>query len=128
MMTMVYFTSAGVAYCLPVESTRSVRTVSGLVVLPGARPDVAGILPGQPPITVISALGGVGRRILVVETGDTTFGLLVDSVAGLRRVAAADVNVNPAPAGEPRPLVSGTINTGGELILVADPIALAARL
>lgn len=126
MTTMVCFKSAGAAYCLPVEAARAVRTSSGILALPGARPDIVGIVPGQPPLTVISVLGNGGKHILVVETGDTTFGLLVDAVIGLRRIDAADIR--PAPTGQERAFISGTIDTDGEMVLVADPVALAAWL
>jgi chemotaxis signal transduction protein len=126
MTTMVYFRSEGASYCLPVEATRAVRVASGIVALPAPRPDIAGIIPGQPPITVISVLGTGGAQILVIESGGTTFGLLVDSVTGLRRIAAADIH--PSPTGQDRALISGSIDSDGELVLVTDPAALAARL
>jgi chemotaxis signal transduction protein len=124
--TMVCFRAAGAAYCLPVEATRGVRSSSGMIVLPAARPDVAGLMPGSPPLTVISPLGAAGGHVLVVEAGDTTFGLLVDKVMGLRRVQDAHVRV--APRGQERGLVSGTLEDGDALILVADADALAERL
>jgi chemotaxis signal transduction protein len=126
MRTMVCFQAAGAAYCLPVEATRGVRASSGMIVLPAARPDVAGLMPGDPPLTVISPLGAGGGHILVVESGDTTFGLLVDKVSGLRRVEDAEVRV--APRGQDRGLVSGTLADGDHLIMVADADALAERL
>ncbi|WP_427132083.1 chemotaxis protein CheW [Pseudarthrobacter sp. S9] len=126
MMTMVCFQSAGAAYWLPVEATRAVRTSSGIRSLPGTGPDIVGILPGQPPLTVISVLGGGGTHVLVVEAGGAAFGLLVDAVTGLRRIAVADIR--PAPTGRGRSFISGTIDSDGELMLVADPDALAARL
>ncbi|MEC5150061.1 chemotaxis protein CheW [Cryobacterium sp. GrIS_2_6] len=129
MTTMVCFHTAGTEYCLPVESTRGVRTAADLRAIPGTASDIAGILPGQPPLTVISVLGGAGDTggyVLVVESGDTTFGLLVDAVDGLRRIAATDIR--PASTGRGRSYVSGTIDMDGRLMLVADPDALAARL
>ncbi|XAS66783.1 chemotaxis protein CheW [Micrococcaceae bacterium Sec5.7] len=126
MMTMVCFQSAGAAYCLPVEATRAVRTAAGIRSLPGTASDIVGILPGHPPLTVISVLGGGGTYVLVVETGGTTFGLLVDAVTGLRRIAVADIR--PAATGPDVALISGSIDTDGELMLVADPDAMAARL
>jgi len=126
MTTMVFFRADGNCYCLPVEATRAVRPASGIVALPAARPDIAGVIPGRPPMTVISALGAAGSQILVIESGDTTFGLLVDSVTGLRRIATADIHA--APTGQDRVLICGTIDNEGELVLVTDPVALAARL
>jgi chemotaxis signal transduction protein len=118
MTTMVCFQSADARYCIPVQVTRGVKPTAGLVALPAAGND--------PPLTVIAALGPGGGQILVVEAGDTTFGLLVDTVTGLRRIA--DEEIRPAPGGQARPLICGTVDDHGELILVADPIALASRL
>jgi chemotaxis signal transduction protein len=126
MTTMVCFQSADARYCIPVQVTRGVKPTAGLVALPAAGSDVAGLVPGDPPLTVIAALGPGGGQILVVEAGDTTFGLLVDTVTGLRRIA--DEEIRPAPGGQARPLICGTVDDHGELILVADPIALASRL
>jgi chemotaxis signal transduction protein len=124
--TMVCFVAAGAAYCLPVEATRAVRPARGMITLPAGRPDVTGIIPGDPPLSVISVLGAGGRQILVVEAAGKRFGLLVDAVSGLRRVDEADIR--PAPDGQDRRLVSGTIDAGDELLLVADPAAMADRL
>jgi chemotaxis signal transduction protein len=126
MTTMVCFESGGVAYCVPVEATRAVRPATGIVALPAPRPDIAGMIPGPPPLTVISVLGASGGQILVMETSGATFGLLVDSVSGLRRIADADIH--PAPDGQDRALVSGTIDSNGDLVFVTDPDAFAARL
>jgi chemotaxis signal transduction protein len=123
---MVCFQAADAAYCLPVEVTRAVRPSLGMVVLPAARPDVAGLIPGDPPLTVISPLGAAAGVILVVEAGGTVFGLLVDTVSGLRRFADADIRV--APRGQHRALISGTVDAEDGMIMVADADALAGRL
>lgn len=126
MTTMVCFVSAGAAYCVPVEAARAVRPARGVVTLPSGRPDVTGILPGDPPLSVLSLLGPGGRHILVLETNGKRFGLLVEAVSGLRRIDEADIR--PAPDGQERRLVSGTIDADDGLILVADPAAMAERL
>jgi chemotaxis signal transduction protein len=126
MTTMVCFTAARAEYCLPVQATRSVRTANEMISLPDPSPDVAGMLPGDPPLTVISPLHSERGHILVIEAGDKTFGLLVDAVTGLRRIDDADLG--PAPEGQGRPLVSGTLYSDGRMVLVADPIALAGEL
>ena len=123
---MVCFRSAGVTYCLPVAAARAVRPALGMVSLPAGRPDVTGLMPGDPPLSVLSVLGPGSGHVLVVEAGGKTFGLLVDEVSGLRRIEEADIG--PAPDGQARPLVSGTVEAEGGLILVTDPVALAARL
>ena len=127
MTTMVCFTAAGNAYCLPVGAVRSVGTTDGMVELPDPAHDVTGILPGNPSLTVISPLGAGGSRMLVVEAGDTIFGLLVDEVTGLKKIQEADIR--SAPRGQDRSLVSGTLDPDeGPLLLVVDAVALAGRL
>lgn len=129
METMVRFESDGTAYCLPLQVTRSVRTAEGLTPLPEPAAEVAGLIPDDPPLPVISPLGATGTtgaQIVVVEVGDRTFGLLVDQVTGLCRVDPAEIR--PAPHGQERPLVCGTVHADGRLILVADALALGARL
>jgi chemotaxis signal transduction protein len=124
--TMVCFTAARAEYCLPVQAARSVRTADAMILLPDPNPDVAGMLPGDPPLTVISPLHSERGQILVIEAGDKTFGLLVDAVTGLRRINDADLG--PPPEGQGRPLISGTLYRDGRLVLVADPSALAGQL
>ncbi len=130
MLTMVCFQAAGSTYCVPLHATRSVRTTENLVALPDPAADVVGVLPGEPPLTVISplrsALRTSGGHILVMETDDKSFGLLVDVVTGLERFD--DTAMRPAPDGQGRALVSGTLEAGGRLVMVADPGALAGRL
>ena len=126
MTTMVCFTAARAEYCLPVQVARSVRTADEMVSLPDPNPDVAGMLPGNPPLTVISPLHSERGHILVIEAGNKTFGLLVDAVTGLRRINDADLG--PPPQGQGRPLISGTLYSDGRMILVADPSALAGQL
>ncbi|MDT4927172.1 MAG: purine-binding chemotaxis protein CheW [Pseudonocardiales bacterium] len=123
---MVYFEAAGARYCLPVQVTRSVRIADEMIALPDPAVDVAGIIPGDPPLTVISPLRSNGTHVLVIEADGKTFGLLVDAVTGLRRIDDADIR--PAPQGQDRPLISGTLDTGGSLVLVADPSVLARQL
>lgn len=123
---MVCFTAARADYCLPVQSARSVRSVDGLIALPDPNPEVAGMLPGEPPLTVISPLHGDPGHILVIQAGDKTFGLLVDVVTGIRRIDDSDIG--PPPDGQLSRLVSGTLRAGDRLLLVADPVALAGHL
>jgi chemotaxis signal transduction protein len=126
MITMVRFRTGNTQYCLPVEAMRAVRTTSGLLPLPQGRNDVVGILPGDPPLTVIAPFGAGGDRVLVVEAGQKTFGVLVDAVPGLTRVNEADIR--PAPDGQDEQLISGTVGSDGELTLVTNPEALVGRL
>ncbi len=68
MTTMVCFRAGNTAYCLPVDAARGVRTAAGLMALPQQRIGVAGMIPGDPPMTVVSSLGDGGSHILVIET------------------------------------------------------------
>ncbi|MFC8800101.1 chemotaxis protein CheW [Promicromonospora sp. NPDC057138] len=126
MTTMVCFQADGAAYCLPLQAARSVRTAAEVIALPDPAADVAGIIPGDPPLTVISPLESSGRHILVIEAQGQTFGLLVDIVTGIQQIDVADIR--PAPKGQGRPFVSGTVDRDGRLVFVADPTALAGRL
>jgi chemotaxis signal transduction protein len=123
---MVRFRTGNTQYCLAVDATRAVRTTNGLLPLPQGRSDVVGILPGDPPLTVIAPFGPGGERVLVVEAAQKTFGVLVDAVTGLARVDEADVR--PAPDGQDSQLISGTIRSDGELTLVTNPEVLVGRL
>jgi chemotaxis signal transduction protein len=122
---MVCFRTAQGRFALPVESTLAVRTSAGLVCLPSARTDIIGLLPGDPPLTVLTTLGAGGDHILVVSANHVRFGLQVLEVLGVRRIA--DDDVGPPPAGQQADLIVGTLN-GDELVLVADAEALATRL
>jgi chemotaxis signal transduction protein len=126
MTTMVRFDADGAKYCLPVQVTRAVRTSAGMIALPDPACDVSGIIPGDPPLTVISPLRSSGHHILVIEADGKCFGLLVDAVTGLTRVD--DRDIQPAPHGQDRRLIRGTLHTDGQLVLLADPTELAGRL
>jgi chemotaxis signal transduction protein len=126
MTTMVCFRTGSTAYCVPVAATRAVRTTLDMMALPRTRRGVAGIIPGDPPLTVIAPLGSGGSRVLVIEADGKTFGLLVDTVVGLYQVDAA--SIRNAPDGQLQQLVSGTVERDGQLMLVAHPDALAGRL
>lgn len=126
MTTMVCFHSAGADYCIPVQATRAVRLASDMIPLPAPGPDIAGIIAGDPPLTVISPLGTGGAQVLVLEAGQKTFGLLVDAVTGLQRISASQISA--PPDGQHRRLVSGTITSGGHVILMTDPNELAGQL
>jgi chemotaxis signal transduction protein len=118
MRTMVEFQAGGVSYCLPVEATRAVRSTVGMVALPAPGTNVAGLLPGDPPLTVITPFGSEGQHVIVLQVKDQVCGLLVDSVTGLRRVDENDIR--PAPRGQETELVSGSIVIDGQMVLLAD--------
>ena len=94
--------------------------------LPAPRPDVIGMLPGDPPLSVLAALGGGGDQVLVLVSHGVRYGLQVLEVFGVRRFE--DDDVGPAPKGQQSELISGTVGGRTDLTLVVDPTALAARL
>ncbi len=126
MKTMVCFRTAAGRFALPVESTLSVRSLEGMVELPCPRADIVGLLPGDPPLSVLRTLGAGGEHVLVVETGSVRYGVHVLEVLGVRRFD--DAQVGPPPDGQLDGLVAGALTEAGELVLVADAAALAGRL
>ena len=126
MRTMVVFTVSGTDYCLPVDAARAVRSNAGMIALPAPREHVAGLLAGDPPLTVVAPFGCDGERVIVVEVEDLVYGLLVDTVAGLRRVD--ETVLRAAPRGQRREIVSGSITVDGHLLLVTDPVAMAVGI
>ena len=126
MKTLVCFHAGGGAFAVPVESTTAVREAAGIVVLPGSHGDVVGILPGEPPLTVLSTLGAGKDHVLVLAVDGVSFGLLVEEVVDVRSVADADIG--PRPPGQDRSYITGVLRDPHELILIADPRALADEL
>jgi chemotaxis signal transduction protein len=126
MKTMVCFRTSQGRFALPVESTLAVRKMDGLVDLPARRPDIIGVLPGDPPLSVLSALGAGGDHVLVVIAGGVRYALNVLEVLGVSRFD--DDEVGPPPTGQQGGLIVGTLHGSDELMLVADAEALAALL
>jgi chemotaxis signal transduction protein len=122
----VHFLTGDGRYCVPVEATIGVRTAAGLVPLPVPRPGVIGVLPADPPLTVLSVLGSGRDRILLLAAVGSTFGLLVQEVTGLTSVDEDQIG-NP-PDGQDEALVCGVVEGESGLEFLADPAALAKRL
>jgi chemotaxis signal transduction protein len=126
MKTMVCFRTCNGRFALAVESTLSVRNMDGMVHLPSPREGVVGVLPGDPPLSVLSVLGAGGDHVLVVVADEVRYGLNVLEVIGVRRFD--DGQIGPPPHGQLDGLISGTVSGGDELMLVIDAHAMAARL
>jgi chemotaxis signal transduction protein len=125
---MVCFSAGGVNYAIRVEATLAVRTAAGMVTMPEQRPDVVGVLPGTPPLSVIAPHGTAAdaNHILVVTTPALDFGLLVDAVTEI--CAFDDCSIQSAPAGQDAGLIAGVAERAGTIVLIADPDAMAARM
>lgn len=122
----MHFLTGDGRYCVPVEATVGVRSAAGLLPLPTPRPGVIGVLPADPPLTVLSVLGSGRDRILVLAAAGSTFGLLVQEVTGLSSVD--DAAIGNAPAGQDEALVCGVVEGKVGLEFLADPAVLAKRL
>jgi chemotaxis signal transduction protein len=122
----VHFLTGDGRYCVPVEATVGVRSAAGLLPLPTPRPGVIGVLPADPPLTVLSVLGSGRDRILVLAAAGSTFGLLVQEVTGLSSVDEAAIG--NAPEGQDEALVCGVVEGKVGLEFLADPAVLAKRL
>ncbi len=128
MRTLVRFRTGTHAYAVAVERVREVRTGEGLMELPAARPDVAGLLRDNgDALTVLTALGSSrdSDKVLLLTGADRTFGLLVEEVTGVVTVKG---DIGPPPAGQDDGVISGVFSTDDELVLVVDVDALGKRL
>jgi chemotaxis signal transduction protein len=126
MKAMVCFRTAQGRFALPIESTLSVTTTDHLVQLPAPRADVVGVLPGDPPVTVLATFGIGGTHVLVAESDGLRFGLQVIEVLGVRRFE--DDQIGPPPTGQEGQLICAMVRGAEQLTLVVDAKALAARL
>jgi chemotaxis signal transduction protein len=132
MKTLVFFRAGDGRYAVPVESTLGVRPATGLVPLPRPAEGVVGLLPGNPPLSVVSlvndrhesgrASGGAAGHILLLTAGEQRAGLLVDAVTRVARVPAS--NIGGPPAGQALELVAGLLEVDGDLVMLADVAAL----
>jgi chemotaxis signal transduction protein len=126
MTAMLCVRAAATTYCLPVSATRAVRSAATLTALPAPKDTVVGVLPDDPPVTVLAPFGIGGRHVVVVDDKGARFGLLVDEVSGLRNIDAAAVGA--APPGQARQIIAGSIRDTDEVLFVIDPAALAGAL
>ena len=128
MRTIVRFRTERGEYALPVEQVAEVRRAADLSLLPAARTGVAGVIRrGDDVLTVLSVLGGAGAHVIVIDVDSSSFGLLVDEVTGVDRVA--DDAIGPAPRGDGSAAVTGAIvDADRGVVLLLDPGALRKEL
>lgn len=127
MKTLVRFRTDQGLFAVPVDQTRAVYPATGIVPLPESRADVAGVVSRpEGPLTVLTALGGGDRHVLVLDAAGRLFGLLVEEVTGLQRVDDADIG--PPPPGQESTLVVGIVANPDGMVLLVDAAALARRL
>ncbi len=115
-------------YALAVEHVLEVTTFSPPTPLPGARPDLLGLVPLRgrvlPVYDAAGILGAAGERsparIVVIVDGATRAGVAVDEVS--------EVGPLPAPAPADEPFLSGMVLHEGCAVGVVDAPALLAEL
>jgi len=92
-------------YCIEATYVREVRQLDALTMLPGAPPFVLGIVSVRGEVVSVVDIGvffdlparGLTdrNRILVLRSREMVFGIVADSVPGIRRLRAAEIQ--PAP-------------------------------
>jgi chemotaxis signal transduction protein len=121
MKTVVRFRTPRGDFAVPVEYAREVRRAE-IALLPEPRTGVAGVMPrGDDVITVLSRLGdsrpdGGGVQVLVLDAGNGPFGLLVDEVTGVVRIA--DNRFVDPPPGVDDAVVESIVRLDTGLVLV----------
>lgn len=120
---------ASETYALPVEHVLEVARLGEVTAVPGARPEVIGLLSLRGrvlPVVDLARLLRISRReppgqLLVAEWGGVRAGFAIDGVS--------EVGELPEPTAQTESdLLTGAVLTGGELIGVIDVPAVFARM
>jgi chemotaxis signal transduction protein len=124
---MLRFRAGGSSYAIPVRDVREVRPGGNLSSLPLSREGVAGITKKDGmALPVLSVLGSERDRLLVLEAGGRSFGLLVHDVTGIADVD--EEQLGPPPEGQDAAMVTGVLDAGADMVLVLDAAALVCRV
>lgn len=125
---IVNFTVGDVDYGVPVEQVREVRDVQAVTPVPGAPSYIEGVtnLRGQI-ITVMDlrkrlkiTKEGRGEKIIVIEMGKATVGVVVDSVTEVSTLAGADVERHMQVTKRLENYLVGVGKQGEKLIVILD--------
>jgi chemotaxis signal transduction protein len=123
MMSMVRFRTDQGVFLAATENVLEVRTTAALKSLPGHKEGVAGLIERNGrALTVLSTFGTQGGHVLLLSAGTNFFGLLATEVSGV--VNVSELDIEPAPAGQTRPLISGVVKAkaGLELMVSVDAL------
>lgn len=127
MRSFVRFRAGAGMFMAAVESVAEVAGASGLQPLPCSQPHVAGLLDrGGEIITVLSVLESQAPYVVVMESREGTFGLLVSEVLGV--VSVEESELGGPPLGQEMDFVTGTLRTEAGPQLLLDANVLWARL
>jgi purine-binding chemotaxis protein CheW len=126
---IVNFTVGDVNYGVPVEQVREVRDVQAVTPVPGAPSYIEGVtnLRGQI-ITVMDLRKRLnleetedgGEKIIVIELGKATVGVVVDTVTEVSTIAGADIERHMQVTKKLDDYLVGVGKQGENLIVILD--------
>ncbi len=135
-------------YALPLSCIREILRMPAVAEVPRAAPDVLGIVSVRGQVTTLIDLRqrmslpklpfGPRTRVLLVDQGDETLGLLCDRVLSVYRLSETEVELATVLGNEASSYVMGIgrpgarrVPRGGavaqEILILLDPIALLKR-
>jgi len=128
----VLFSVAGTEYVLPAADVVQMESFSGATPVPGTAPFVAGLVQMRGkvvPVVDLRARFGlpaaeptIDSRVVVVQVGERTVGLLVDSAREVIRLRLEDLESPPdIVAQDGAGFVSSVARAGQRLVMVIDP-------
>ncbi len=127
----VTFTTAGQMFGLPIERVQDVFKPTRMTRVPLARPEIAGVLNLRGRIVTAihlsnrldlpSRADGVPPMAIGIESGAESFGLLVDAVGEVLKLADGEREQNPINLDRKIARVSaGVFRLDGQLLVVLD--------
>jgi purine-binding chemotaxis protein CheW len=127
----IVFSLAGTSYAVPTSEVAHVEMVEDVTRVPNAPPDVDGIVFSRgavvPAVNLRARFGferapyDVRTRLLVVQSGGRTAGLIVDSAREFQNIAtAAILPPNDGLGGPGGRYLQGIATVAGRLILILD--------
>jgi purine-binding chemotaxis protein CheW len=127
----VVFQVAGADYALPATQVLQLESFDGATPVPGTLPHVVGIVQVRGRIVPVIDLrlvfgesavsAALGTRIIVVELGERTVALRVDSSREVLKLSAEQVQPPPAVVLErSRGFVSAVARVGNRLLMILD--------
>jgi chemotaxis signal transduction protein len=122
-LKLLRFRAAEGTFLAPAASVLEVRRSTQIQPLPGHSEGVAGLIARDgAALTVLTTLGATGGFLIVLESAEKRFALLVEEVLGV--VELAESAIQPAPLGQHRGLASGAIADRGRIELIVSAEAL----
>ena len=129
--TFIVFSVAGTAYAVPSGTVRHMEMIGDITRVPNAAPYVDGVVFSRGevvPVVNLRARFGFDRvpfdlrtRLVVVQAGQRTVGLVVDSAREFVSIPAASIQPpNDALTGMSGRYVGGIASLGDRLVLLLD--------